>query len=295
VPPPSPDRAAVVAFPGYVVVAAAVDRAWFAANTKDGDFGTPMSPAFLTALEQRLAVSAGNLDAMLMGSPLPGPPALDLHPLDLSEVPGPPPAALDPRRHMASGATHVLDQDHSSPPDRSVPRSAESTCGHPADGSVRPEPGPAESAPGHPAGGSVSTVSESAGSAFLYSPRSAGSGRSASPRPARGPLPVAGQRWSGGFGRGGDLPVVGRGSLGGSGGGGALPVVGQGLVGESGGGVDLPVVGQGSSDGSAWDGDLPVVGEGSLDGSVGDGDLPLVGHPEHSWRPAMCRSAPRSS
>jgi hypothetical protein len=80
--PPSPDRAAVVAFPAYVVVAAAVDRPWLDARTKDGDFGTPMSPPFLVALEERLGVSAGNLDAMLIGSPLPGPPPLDLQPLD---------------------------------------------------------------------------------------------------------------------------------------------------------------------------------------------------------------------
>jgi hypothetical protein len=80
--PPSPDRAAVVAFPAYVVVAAAVDRPWLDARTKDGDFGTPMSPPFLVALEEHLALSAGNLDAMLMGSPLPGPPPLDLRPVD---------------------------------------------------------------------------------------------------------------------------------------------------------------------------------------------------------------------
>jgi hypothetical protein len=80
--PPSPDRAAVVAFPAYVLVAAAVDRPWLDARTKDGDFGTPMSPPFLVALEEHLALSAGNLDTMLMGSPLPGPPPLDLRPVD---------------------------------------------------------------------------------------------------------------------------------------------------------------------------------------------------------------------
>jgi hypothetical protein len=115
----------VVAFPGHVVVAAAVDPAWLAANTKDGDFGTPMSPAFLTALEQRLAVSAGNLDAMLMGSPLPGPPPLDLRPLDLREhdaaVPEPISAALDACTFTASGETQVLGPDHSSPPRGPVP------------------------------------------------------------------------------------------------------------------------------------------------------------------------------
>jgi hypothetical protein len=81
----------VVAFPGLIVVAAAIDRPWLAHQTKDGEFGTPMSPPFLSALEQHLHLSTGNLDALLLADPLPGPPPIELTLLTASPLAAPPP------------------------------------------------------------------------------------------------------------------------------------------------------------------------------------------------------------
>ena len=80
-PSPSPGRAAVVSFPGLVVVAADVERSWAESWMGDGDFGRPTGPVFLTALEERLRVEAEALDAVLLAGPLPGPPPLKLTPL----------------------------------------------------------------------------------------------------------------------------------------------------------------------------------------------------------------------
>jgi hypothetical protein len=72
----------VVAFPAHIVVAADLDRGWLGAHTIDGDYGTPMSPAFLGALERRIGLCAGNLDVVLLAEPVPGPPPIPLTPLD---------------------------------------------------------------------------------------------------------------------------------------------------------------------------------------------------------------------
>ena len=58
-----------MSFPGYVVVAADIDRFWLDSWTSDGDFGAPIGPPFLSALEERLRVEAGNLDAVLLAAP----------------------------------------------------------------------------------------------------------------------------------------------------------------------------------------------------------------------------------
>lgn len=87
VPSPSPLRAAVTAFPGHIVVAADVDPDWLDPWTRDGDIATPMSPRFLTALEDHLGLVCGCIDALVLAGPLPGPPALDLTPLDDSTHP----------------------------------------------------------------------------------------------------------------------------------------------------------------------------------------------------------------
>jgi hypothetical protein len=70
----------VVSFPGHVVVAADVDRFWLDSWMPDGDFGRPTGPPFLSALEERLRVEAGNLDAMLLATPRPGDPPIKLVP-----------------------------------------------------------------------------------------------------------------------------------------------------------------------------------------------------------------------
>lgn len=69
-----------MSFPGYVVVAADVDRLWLDSWMPDDDFGRPLGPPFLYALEERLRVEAGNLDAVLLATPLPGDPPIRLTP-----------------------------------------------------------------------------------------------------------------------------------------------------------------------------------------------------------------------
>jgi hypothetical protein len=87
VPPPSPYRAAVVSFPGHLVVSADVDRRWLDTWTADGDLAGPMSPAFLSALEHRLRLSCGSLDALVLATPLAGDPPVDLKPIEDSNHP----------------------------------------------------------------------------------------------------------------------------------------------------------------------------------------------------------------
>jgi hypothetical protein len=82
VPPPAPDRAAVVSFPGYVVVAAAIDRPWLDARVTTGDYAEPIGPRFLTALEDSLGVVPGNLDCVLLAAPIEGDPPIPLKPAD---------------------------------------------------------------------------------------------------------------------------------------------------------------------------------------------------------------------
>ncbi|MEV4643178.1 GNAT family N-acetyltransferase [Actinoplanes sp. NPDC049548] len=78
VPSPSPHRAAVTSFPGHVVVAADVDRPWVDSWMPDGDLSAPLSPRFLCALEDRLRLTAGSVDAVVLGSPLSGEPPVEL-------------------------------------------------------------------------------------------------------------------------------------------------------------------------------------------------------------------------
>ncbi|GIF09819.1 GNAT family N-acetyltransferase [Actinoplanes siamensis] len=86
VPPPSSDRAAVVSFPGHVVVAAAVEQEW-AEKLGGEDFAAPSGPRFLTALEDRFDLHAGAFDVSLLAGRLSGSPPLPLTPLDASEHP----------------------------------------------------------------------------------------------------------------------------------------------------------------------------------------------------------------
>jgi GNAT superfamily N-acetyltransferase len=86
-PPPSPQQAAVVAFPAYVIVAADVDRRWLDSWLSGADFAAPSGPPFLNALEDRLRLEAGALDVVLLAARLPGDPPLDLTPLAASDHP----------------------------------------------------------------------------------------------------------------------------------------------------------------------------------------------------------------
>lgn len=67
-----------MSFPGFVLIAADVDRRWVESWMGDGDFARPTGPPFLNALEELLRVEAEALDVVLLAGPLPGPPPMDL-------------------------------------------------------------------------------------------------------------------------------------------------------------------------------------------------------------------------
>ncbi|MET8148272.1 GNAT family N-acetyltransferase [Actinoplanes sp. NPDC005259] len=78
----------MVSFPGHVVVAADVDRCWVDSRLgTDDDLSAPLSPGFLGALEERLVLTAGNIDAVLLAPPTPGKPAIPLSPIADSDHP----------------------------------------------------------------------------------------------------------------------------------------------------------------------------------------------------------------
>lgn len=77
----------MTSFPGYVVVAADVDRSWLDSRMPVGDLGAPLSPPFLLALEERLRLAAGSIDAVVLASPLAGDPPVDLTPIEDSTHP----------------------------------------------------------------------------------------------------------------------------------------------------------------------------------------------------------------
>lgn len=76
VPPPSPRAAAVVAFPGHVVVAADVERSWVDSWMSDGDLEAPLGPVFLGAIEERLRLSVSTVDVVVLADQVPGAPSL---------------------------------------------------------------------------------------------------------------------------------------------------------------------------------------------------------------------------
>ncbi|MEV4708863.1 GNAT family N-acetyltransferase [Actinoplanes sp. NPDC049316] len=77
----------MTAFPGHIVVAADVDRPWLDARLPDEDLAAPLSPRFLTALEDRLGLVCGCIDAVVFAAALTGPPPVDLTPIDDSSHP----------------------------------------------------------------------------------------------------------------------------------------------------------------------------------------------------------------
>nr|BFE75932.1 hypothetical protein GCM10020092_092330 [Actinoplanes digitatis] len=78
----------MASFPGHVVVAADVDRPWVDSWLGTGDnLSAPLSPRFLGALEERLRLAAGNIDAVLLAPPAAGEPAVPLTPIADSDHP----------------------------------------------------------------------------------------------------------------------------------------------------------------------------------------------------------------
>lgn len=80
---PKGARAAIVAFTGHHVVAAAVDPEWVARLCPARALEAPFGPAFVTALGERLGAEPGTLDVVLVaaGAPVGGAPdaAADPH------------------------------------------------------------------------------------------------------------------------------------------------------------------------------------------------------------------------
>jgi hypothetical protein len=61
----------VVSFPGFIVVAADVDRSWASGLIPAGDLSAPLNPPFLTALGEKLGRRVNNIDMLLLAPPLP--------------------------------------------------------------------------------------------------------------------------------------------------------------------------------------------------------------------------------
>ncbi|MFJ8632820.1 GNAT family N-acetyltransferase [Streptomyces sp. NPDC093568] len=86
VPQPSPRTAGVLAFTAHSVVVTDEDQAWVYDTLRETDcdaLAAPMNPRFLAALMERTGRTAETVDAVLVGTPLPGEP-----PLALTEVEG---------------------------------------------------------------------------------------------------------------------------------------------------------------------------------------------------------------
>jgi GNAT superfamily N-acetyltransferase len=75
--PPSP-AAAVVSFPGHIVVAADVPPQWVHAQLPEGDLSAPLNPPFLAALCARLGRRVNNTDLVVLAQPVAGEPAVEL-------------------------------------------------------------------------------------------------------------------------------------------------------------------------------------------------------------------------
>lgn len=78
--PPGGD-AAVLSFPGHVVVAADLDPAWVSARLPDGDLSAPLNPPFLHACERALGRRVNCVDGLYLALPATGPAPLDLRPV----------------------------------------------------------------------------------------------------------------------------------------------------------------------------------------------------------------------
>lgn len=88
-PQPTPRQAAVVSFPGHVVVSADVPPEWVAARLPDHDLSAPMNPPFLGQICAELGRRVNNIDMLLLAARRPGQPQVPLsavHELDHPRV-----------------------------------------------------------------------------------------------------------------------------------------------------------------------------------------------------------------
>ncbi|MDF3141171.1 GNAT family N-acetyltransferase, partial [Streptomyces sp. T21Q-yed] len=90
VPQPSHQDSGVLAFTAHSVVFTDEDPAWVYAALRDVDcdgLAAPMHPRFLAALMERTGRTAETIDAVLVGSPLPGEPSLALTEIEDADHP----------------------------------------------------------------------------------------------------------------------------------------------------------------------------------------------------------------
>jgi hypothetical protein len=78
VPQPASRAAAVVAFPGHIVVAADVPPEWVHAQLPEVDLSAPLNPPFLAALCARLGRRVNNIDLVMLAEPAAGEPTVEL-------------------------------------------------------------------------------------------------------------------------------------------------------------------------------------------------------------------------
>lgn len=91
VPQPSARNAGVLAFTAHSVVFTDEDPDWVYAALRDvgcDALAAPMNPRFLAALVERTGRVSETIDAVLVGSPLPGEPPIALKEIEDAEHPG---------------------------------------------------------------------------------------------------------------------------------------------------------------------------------------------------------------
>ncbi len=77
----------MIAFTGRAYVAAAVQDSWVRARNRTDDLSAPLNPPFLGALESRFGRPVNNVDLVLLGHPVAGPPPVDVTILTGSDHP----------------------------------------------------------------------------------------------------------------------------------------------------------------------------------------------------------------
>jgi GNAT superfamily N-acetyltransferase len=87
VPQPAGSTAAVLAFPGHVVVAADVPPEWVHAQLPEVDLCAPLNPPFLAAICARLGRRVNNIDMVTLAEPAAGDAEVELIPIDDADHP----------------------------------------------------------------------------------------------------------------------------------------------------------------------------------------------------------------
>lgn len=96
VPAPPDGNAAVVSFPGHVVIAADLDPEWIRAQLPDGDLSAPLNPPFLRACERKLGLRVNNLYGLYLAP-------IRITGNGVSAVPSPPRPVTSYRSRARSG------------------------------------------------------------------------------------------------------------------------------------------------------------------------------------------------